>query len=156
MCFHFFRASTIVMIGIFICSVLYRIPYYTALANSFLNYLGLATPVKNQKACGSCSAFASAAMHETCLINAGAPMANLDLSEQQLVDCAYDNKDAFGCEGAYIRAYPNWLANKNYGYVNHENNYPYLNAHPNLKCQNVPHWNAGARVTRALGKNEPT
>ena len=31
MCFRFFRGSTIVMIGVFICSALYRIPYYTAL-----------------------------------------------------------------------------------------------------------------------------
>ena len=65
--------------------------------------IGWITSVKNQKSCGSCSAFASTAMHETCMIRAGAPKQNLDLSEQQLVDCAYDNKDALGCKGAYIR-----------------------------------------------------
>ena len=109
------------------------------------------TPVKNQKSCGSCSAFASTAMHETCIIRAlRFRSGNLDLSEQQLVDCAYDNKAAFGCKGAYIRAYPKWLANQNYGLVNHENNYPYANADPKLACQNVPHWGAGARITKAL------
>jgi len=111
---------------------------------------GIVTSIKNQKSCGSCSAFASTAMHETCMIRAGAPKSNLDLSEQQLVDCAYDNKLAFGCKGAYIRAYPLWLANKNGGFVNHENNYPYLNSHPKLKCQNVQHWSAGAKITRAI------
>ena len=111
---------------------------------------GIITSVKNQKSCGSCSAFASTAMHETCLINAGAPKANLDLSEQQVLDCAYDNKDALGCKGAYIRAYPKWLANKNNGLVNHENNYPYMNNHPSLKCQNVPHWNAGTKCSQKV------
>lgn len=111
---------------------------------------GIITPVKNQKSCGSCSAFASAAMHEACLIQAGASKTNMDLSEQQLVDCAYDGKVALGCKGAFIRAYPLWLANKNQGFVNHENNYPYLASHPNLKCQNVPHWRAGARISKAL------
>ena len=77
--------------------------------------LGWITSVKNQKSCGSCSAFASAAMHETCLIKVGAPSKNMDLSEQQLLDCAYDNKNAFGCDGAFIRAYPKWLADKNGG-----------------------------------------
>ena len=37
-----------------------------------------------------------------------------------------------------------------FSYVNHENNYPYLNNNPNLKCQNVPHWKAGARIKRAI------
>ena len=110
---------------------------------------GLITSVKNQKSCGSCSAFASAAMVETCLIRVGAPSQHMDLSEQQLVDCAYDNKHAFGCDGAFIRAYPNWLANKNQGFVNHENHYPYLNNKPNLKCQNVKPWKAGARVEKS-------
>ena len=35
-CFHFFRGSTIVIIGVFICSDLYRIPDYTALETAFL------------------------------------------------------------------------------------------------------------------------
>ena len=106
------------------------------------------TPVKNQKSCGSCAAFTASAMHETCMIKAGAPAANLDLSEQQLVDCAYDNDQALGCQGAMLDAYPNWIVNENYGQVNHENNYPYLNSHPNLQCQNKPHWQAGAKVIK--------
>ena len=108
---------------------------------------GLVTPVKNQKSCGSCAAFTASAVHETCMIMAGAPGKNLDLSEQQLVDCAYDNDQALGCQGAMLDAYPNWIVNENNGQVNHENNYPYLNSHPNLQCQNKPHWRAGARVT---------
>jgi len=114
---------------------------------------GIVTPVKNQKSCGSCSAFATVAMVETCLITSGAPKANMDLSEQQLVDCAYDNKAAFGCDGAYIRAYPDWLADKNNGFVNHENHYAYLNNKPNLKCQNVKPWKAGARVNESRTDN---
>jgi len=110
---------------------------------------GVITSVKNQKSCGSCSAFATMAMVETCLINTGAPKANMDLSEQQLVDCAYDNKRALGCEGAYISAYPDWLEKTN-GFVNHENHYPYLNNKPNLKCQNVKPWKAGARVNESI------
>ena len=45
-----------------------------------------------------------------------------------------------------LDAYPKWIAQENQGLVNHENNYPYLNSHPNLVCQNKPHWSSGAYV----------
>lgn len=106
--------------------------------------------MKNQKKCSSCSAFAATAVHETCMILAGAPKDNIDLSEQQLIDCAYDNRTALGCDGAFIGAYSTWLVGKNGGRVNHESNYEYLANQPNLECQNIPFWRAGATVNRAI------
>ncbi len=53
--------------------------------------------------CGSCAAFAATAIHEVCLRKSGTPSDGLDLSEQQVVDCAYDGEGADGCKGAYIR-----------------------------------------------------
>lgn len=52
------------------------------------------TPVKNQGRCGSCSAFSAASLLETCMLIGGDSVdkAKLDLSEQDLMDCAYDNK----------------------------------------------------------------
>ena len=49
---------------------------------------------------------------EICLARAKAPTAitGLDISEQQLVDCAYDGNGANGCQGAWLSAYPKWIA----------------------------------------------
>ena len=78
----------------------------------------------------------------------------MDLSEQHLLECAYDGNDAQGCTGAYIKAYPRFLFEKYNGLVHHENNYPYLMDRPTQKCeaieQNIPPWQAGARITGAL------
>ena len=54
--------------------------------------IGWVTDAKNQGNCGSCAAFASGGLHETCMAKAGASLNGLDLSEQYLVDCAYDGK----------------------------------------------------------------
>ena len=50
---------------------------------------------------------------EICLAKAGASLTDLNVSEQQLVDCAYDGSTALGCDGAYPSAYPNYIAGKN-------------------------------------------
>lgn len=114
---------------------------------------GIVTEVKDQGSCGSCSAFAATSQHETCILDKGLTMYRneMDLSEQQLLDCAYDNYDALGCKGAYIKAYPRWLSESNNGYVHHENHYPYMQDQTTLVCQtqadNIPYWSAGARIT---------
>ncbi len=50
---------------------------------------GWVTPVKYQGSCGSCAAFATASVIETCLLKAGDQNAE-DISEQYLLDCGYD------------------------------------------------------------------
>jgi len=115
--------------------------------------LGHVTVAKNQGNCGSCAAFAATGLHETCMAKAGAPLNGLDLSEQYLVDCAYNpNKGANGCNGAAPHAYPVWFA-KDGGSSPHEAKYPYLGGSPKLNCNtaaNIPKWNSGAKVTNAV------
>jgi len=113
--------------------------------------LGLVTPVKNQKSCGSCAAFAAHGLHETCLRKAGIPMEGLDLSEQYLLDCGYDGYAMNACGGAWAEAYSVWLA-KNGGLSAHEGKYPYLNRNPLKNCDKAKglEWKSGAKVDEAL------
>ncbi len=111
---------------------------------------GLVTPARNQMNCGSCAAFAATAIHETCLRKSGTPSDGLNLAEQQVIDCGYDGNGANGCNGAYIDIYTEYMANKANGVLNHEADYPYLDRQPNLKCQNKPNWNAGAKITKSI------
>ena len=48
------------------------------------------TAVKNQGSCGSCAAFTSASVAETCMLMESAQFNGLDLSEQALVDCGFN------------------------------------------------------------------
>ena len=73
------------------------------------HFSGIVTPVRDQKSCGSCAAFASGGAMETCLMKGGASLTDLDISEQQLLDCAYDGHAADGCDGAFISAYPKFI-----------------------------------------------
>lgn len=57
---------------------------------------GCVTPVKNQKSCGSCWAFATTGAVEGAMCKYGA--GNVNLSEQELVDCAGKDGNA-GCNG---------------------------------------------------------
>ena len=61
---------------------------------------GWVTKVRSQGECGSCAAFAVTALHETCMAKAISGnrriskkyTANLDLSEQYVVDCGYNGR----------------------------------------------------------------
>jgi hypothetical protein len=109
---------------------------------------GLVTPVKSQGTCGSCVAFASAALFETSMIKAGAKKSGLDLSEQYLIDCAYGKNGARGCNGANPFSYPKWLAAKG-GHLPHENSYKYIGK-SRKNCKSAPKklWNSGAKVSK--------
>jgi len=88
--------------------------------------------VKNQGQCGSCAAFATVAVIETCFWQQRGVMFD-DLSEQHIVDCAinhyyHDSEGAwgaFGCDGAWPPAYMDWIVNNNYGKIQTETSYPY-------------------------------
>ena len=74
------------------------------MTGSFLT--GFVTKPKNQYNCGSCASFAATALHETCIskvlkqhgsftvegVEYLIAKANLDLSEQYLLDCGYDGR----------------------------------------------------------------
>ena len=62
---------------------------------------------KNQKSCGSCSAFAQVAMAETSLLKAGAKKDSMDLSEDWLINCRQDGADV--CKGAHIEVYAKYM-----------------------------------------------
>lgn len=116
-----------------------------------LSYLsGIVTPVRNQASCGSCAAFSANAVHETCLARVGTPTNGLDLSEQQVLDCAYGTEGANGCNGAAPHAYQDWVA-KNGGTFNLEADYPYKSAVTANSCDNSKaKYQAGAKVTKAV------
>lgn len=107
---------------------------------------GLVTDVKNQQSCGSCAAFGATALHETCMLKAGAPKSGLDLSEQHLVDCGFNSGSMNGCNGAWPHAYQAWFK-KQGGAAPHEIKYPYLDRNPKLTCpSDITKWNSGAKV----------
>ena len=86
-------------------------------------YLGWVTVAKNQKSCGSCSAFAQVGMAETSLIKAGAKKEGLDLSEDWLINCRQDGqKDV--CKGATITIYAEYMIKTKK--LIHEKTSPYM------------------------------
>merc|ERR1719233_1986187 len=93
--------------------------------------LGLVSPVKSQKNCGSCVAFSNMAMVETCFKKVTGVFG--DYSEQQFVDCGYGQYGANGCNGAPVFSYVKWAA-KSGKSLTHESTYPYLNTNPKLTC----------------------
>jgi len=95
---------------------------------------GWVTTPKDQGTCGSCAAFASVGLFETSLAKATGVKA--DLSEQYLVDCAFDGVFALGCQGATPDIYPKWFA-ANGGEAPLEDTYPYLNESPKLNCDSA-------------------
>merc|ERR1712215_461769 len=64
------------------------------------------TPVRHQGGCGSCTAFATMAVVETCFKKAIGKGG--DYSEQHLLDCSYGAPDVWDYEGAYLWGYANW------------------------------------------------
>merc|ERR1712154_440935 len=88
--------------------------------------MGYVTEVKNQKQCGSCVAFSNMAAIEVCFKKLTGSAG--DYSEQQLVDCGYQQNGANGCNGAWT--------------------YSYLNKEPKLTCPSgLAAYNQGAKVT---------
>ena len=65
---------------------------------------GAISAVKNQGGCGSCTAFATVGTLEASMIKSGAPISDLDLSEQQFIDCGHGS-----CRGAFIGWYLDWI-----------------------------------------------
>merc|ERR1711937_501014 len=105
---------------------------------------GLVSPVKNQRNCGSCVAFASTAAIETCFKRKVGVFG--DYSEQQLLDCGYGPQHgASGCQGAAPDAYLWWAVENNVGLA-HESQYPYKDAR--YQCpNNLPIYNQGVRIS---------
>jgi len=109
---------------------------------------GWVTKARSQDNCGSCAAFAAHGLHEVCMAKAGAPIKNLDLSEQHIIDCAYGYKRINGCHGALPWYYTEWFKNQG-GMSLHEGDYPYLDTSPKLNCYSanrIAKWNSGAKV----------
>jgi len=105
---------------------------------------GFVSPVKNQRTCGSCVAFASTAAIETCFAKKVRVFG--DYSEQQVVDCGYGQNGANGCDGAAPHAYLKW-ADDNKIRLAHESQYPYKNTETNYQCpNNLPFYNQGVRI----------
>jgi len=105
---------------------------------------GYVSPVKNQKSCGSCTAFATMAAVETCYKKITGVFG--DYSEQELVDCGmYGAEGAYGCRGAYIYAYGKWIVD-NKRKLTSEKNYPYLGSNPRYKCPREKPFNQGAQI----------
>ena len=59
----------------------------------------LISPVRDQGPCGSCWTFATASAIESALIRSKKAPSNVQLSEQQLVNCAKNNSNGDGCSG---------------------------------------------------------
>merc|ERR1712088_1234299 len=96
--------------------------------------LGNVSPVKSQGACGSCVAFATIGIVETCFKRTVGIFG--DYSEQHLLDCAYNgDEDGWisGCNGAWNPGYAYWLngywpEDHNHTFTGHfasEAEYPY-------------------------------
>merc|ERR1719391_1005737 len=77
---------------------------------------GLVSPIKDQGYCGSCVAFATVALIETCFKKVTGKFG--DYSEQLIVDCGYGFEDQWGnnlnggCKGAAAWGYAKWLVEK--------------------------------------------
>lgn len=87
---------------------------------------GLVTPVKDQGSCGSCWAFASVAALEGAWANNGNAL--VELSEQQLVDCAKANQ---GCKGGWMN--PTYEYIRDNGGIQTRSSYPYTNSNGTCK-----------------------
>ena len=90
--------------------------------------IGLVSPVKNQGECGSCVAFASMALIESCYYQLSGEF--LDYSEQQLIDCARGHLGADGCKGSSTNAYLDWAETFNNVFATSAE-YPYVSTFNN-------------------------
>jgi C1A family cysteine protease len=84
---------------------------------------GVATKVKNQGQCGSCWAFSTIGAVEAYYAKVKGQK-NLDLSEQQIVDCSKSGNQ--GCNGGWPRVALQWVAQHG---VTTQAAYPYVFHH---------------------------
>mmetsp|Transcript_23221 Transcript_23221/g.42738 ORF Transcript_23221/g.42738 Transcript_23221/m.42738 type:complete len:598 (+) Transcript_23221:70-1863(+) len=116
---------------------------------------GVVTPVKNQqefgqKACGSCYAFAAVAAVESAWKIAGGPL--VDLSEQDIVDCAAGTKmppalstlRAQGCVGGWAPVALEYM--KQEGLCS-ESSYPYIASATECKAQHCSEYIPPGKIT---------
>jgi len=111
---------------------------------------GLITSVKNQASCGSCAAFASNTVMETCMLKAGASLDDLDLAEQQILDCGFDGNCMNGCNGACPHSYISFMAEEGGRDWSHEYQYAYEADTYSNNCQEKDTWASGAKVTESI------
>jgi len=123
---------------------------------------GGVSSVKNQGQCGSCAAFATIAVIDTCYWQQTGVMYD-DLSEQHILDCTnghyyYDNQGAwgaFGCDGAWPPAHFDWLVNNNKGRTEKESCYPYTASDGSCRGSSSCNY-MGAHVTGMYNKWDTT
>merc|ERR1719219_2350624 len=106
--------------------------------------LGNVSPVKHQGNCGSCVAFATMALVETCFKKAVGTFG--DYSEQQFVNCAYDGDLVSGCNGAAPHGYAKWLKEKK-PKLTHETTVPYVAK--KQTCSTYKEFNQGVSTSGA-------
>jgi hypothetical protein len=105
--------------------------------------LGNVSPVKNQGKCGSCVAFATMALIETCFKKQTGVFG--DYSEQMLLDCGFGPPKAKGCNGSWPWTYAKKVAKREI-ILTHESLYPYK-AKTQRCSSDLKTYNQGVRVT---------
>merc|ERR1712045_830012 len=96
-------------------------PHLTAAAPSSWDWRdhGVVSPIKNQRQCGSCAAFAAVATVESCFAQLTGVIT--DLSEEHLVNCLATD----GCEGWWTNRYLESIVSQNGGRLEQEHCCPY-------------------------------
>ena len=119
--------------------------------STLIYYLGWVSVAKNQKDCGSCSAFAQMGMAESSLLKAGAKKDSLDLSEDWLINCRTDGaKDV--CAGAHITIYAEYMI-KTKKFI-HEKTSPYMTQKGSDlgPCLTKHYWSPGYKFTKTVAQ----
>jgi hypothetical protein len=94
---------------------------------------GVVTSIKNQESCGSCYAFASAAVMESLYAIKTKSQSPIDLSPQQIVDCSTENS---GCNGGLFDPTVSYITS-NGGNLATEESYPYTGIENTCKTDGI-------------------